>query len=529
MRVARHLVAVLLASAVAGCSPTAAPEPEVLVPSPPPPPPVADPGSIRPNASGGLVRGSDDAPTPPPPPKPGEIVIPKSGGTWPWNLTPAPAPRPFRPATLADVNGEVTGLAVRPAADRAVVTVDVPWKKLGDPRSTRVLWCDTAAGTVLAEWEVKDVWTPLDVNPDGTRMLVRRTEPDETKHALGVWTVASDNELKRKTWQPHNTPLVGSDGVLMTGSGGYNIDRTRDVVWAGWVGADRIVSSSAPGQFRVFDAATLKRLGTIDATPGRPAVTPDGTKVAFLVANGVALYDPAAASVVGTRRTGKPPSSAALAFSPSGNTLAIGGPDRVTFLDLIKGGVWDTFYPKSSSGPPVSESFAWAGDRHLISDPYLYDLATPIPVWEYGWASRSRTHGRQTWVAVRAFGKDATLRPFEFPHPGVAAQVAALAAKPGLFELKPGDGVRIDVAGIPAGKQSEVKATLTRRLAEIGYKPDPAGTAVAVALIDPPTVTHTGYQGFKPVAYDRTPARLKLVKGGKVLWELVLCPSYTFG
>src|SRR5207244_8181618 len=64
-----------------------------------------------------------------------------------------------------------------------------------------------------------------------------------------------------------------------------------EVRWAAFVGNDRIASASRAGQLRVYEADGLKPLATIDASMGRPAISPDGTKVAFLAGNSVALLD----------------------------------------------------------------------------------------------------------------------------------------------------------------------------------------------------------------------------------------------
>jgi hypothetical protein len=510
MRFPRRLAGlafVVSAYVVAGCG-TKEPSP----PETPTEPVVENTVGILPDASGGLIRGGkSDAPPPPPrQPRPGEIVLPKDGGAWPWNLAAAPDPRPFRPVAIPDADGTVTGLAVRPAADRAVVTLT----RAAGHADTRVLWCDTAAGTVLAEWEVKGAWVPWDLSPDGDRILVCRAGTTARPDTLAVWTVTADKELKRKAWQPHGAPEI--EGALVAAGPG-----DLDVVWAAWVGPDRIVSASRAGQLRTFAADTLKQVGTIDATPGRPAVTPDGTRVLFLVRNGVALLDPAAGTVGGVRRTGRLTAPAVLAVSPNGKTLAVGGHDRVTFLDLADGDVWDTLYPKPDDAPKgVPDSFGWAGDRYLLADRSLYDLTTPAPVWEYRGAARARCLGRQTWAVLVGGEAGATLRPFELPHPGADAKVTARTADPGVFLLRPGDGIRIDVAGVPADQQIEVGANLDRRVRAVGYRPDAAAAVILFASVDATgSEAAATFPGHPSVPYTRRPARLKLVKDGRVLWE----------
>jgi len=167
-RIAALVVAVGLACAV-GCgssSPPPAPEP----PAPKPQPlPVGDGSLIR--------RSNEPAPPPesPPPPKPGEIVLPKDGGAWPWNLAAAPAPAASRPVAISGylyAESTTAGIVVSPSARLAVVLIAERVKD--EEKMTRIVWCDLAAGAIRSEWKVKGNYAPLDMHPDGHRVLAVR-------------------------------------------------------------------------------------------------------------------------------------------------------------------------------------------------------------------------------------------------------------------------------------------------------------------------------------------------------------------
>jgi hypothetical protein len=409
---------------------------------PPPEAPAAPVVDTMPPGDGSLVRGSkESAPKPEPPaPRPGDIILPETGGAWPWNLAPAPPAGPSRPVAIPGYvypSSTTAGLVVSPAARRAVVLVAERVKD--EEKVTRVVWCDTAAGTILCEWKVKGNYTPLDLHPDGRRVLAVRSPGEGRTDQLELWTIGEGNKLRQQSWQPHDTLAVPADAdVLVIGAGpdSNQADPSRDVRWAAFAGPGRIASASRAGQLRVFDAETLQRVGTIDTTPAVPTLTPDGAKVVFLTRAGVALLDPVDAKVIGVRPVGAPPADPALAVSPDGKTLACAGNGRVNLLDLTTGTVRTTAVPKLEvmrQGQRLG--FGWAGDRHLLADRFLYDPARPEPVWDYGDIDRLLPRGRETWVVLRHGREDATLRSFALPHPAVGG-----GEKPGRSTLRP-DGI----------------------------------------------------------------------------------------
>src|SRR5437762_1191666 len=141
----------VLVVVVAGCSRSADPPPAAAANSQPAPAPDIDI-----NGNGSLIRGAKgpvepEEPPKPPEPRPGEIMTPVGGGAWPWEMGPAVEGAEPRPVNVAGVTGSVAGLAVSPAASRAVVFERLPIKNR--QAHTRVVLADTAAGTVVAEWE----------------------------------------------------------------------------------------------------------------------------------------------------------------------------------------------------------------------------------------------------------------------------------------------------------------------------------------------------------------------------------------
>ena len=448
------LLAALVAAA--GCSKSPSPQPEAAAEAAPPP--VADAAS---QTSAGPIRaGTGPAPVePPPPPKPGEVT-----GTGPWpDLGAFPDPG-HRSVAIPNVTGAVTGVAVNTAAGRAVVFEAVAGRPGG---ATRVILCDTAAGAIASEWEIKDTLVPLDLSPDGQRVLARVQSAPGT---LVLLTVGDDLRLRRKSWAAHGPPES-----RRRAGGRDRADRSHHVNWAGFVSDTRLASCSVAGQLRVFDTTTAERVGFFEGVLGRPAVCPDGTRLLALCTSGLAVLDPAAGRVVAVRPFDPPPGEKVLAVSPDGKTVACAAQGRVALLDLASGDRWDALIPALGTGPDRHAAFGWVGTGHLLYGANLFDPAISVPVWRFDGAAGLAVVGPKVWAVTKPAAGGAKyaqgVHPAgqgSWPRPSATAGLE----KPGAFALKAGAAVRVDVSGLPADKQAAVRAEVERNLARAGYRLD---------------------------------------------------------
>ncbi len=466
-------------------------------------------------------------PRPPelPPEGPTKLTLPEKPPPEPWLVGRATEPSPSAAVSFTRLSPfAVTGFAVRPEVNRAVVTIKVERADKKGPATvtaTRIALCDTAAGKVLTEWQVPGEHAALDMSPDGRFILVTGQNPGRNRETLRLWLVEEGEQLKRWQWVPHDVPEAGPP----RSDSGKRLSAAEavEVRWAAFVGNDRIVSTSRGGQLRVFNTDGQKAVATLDASPCRPAITPDGTKVAFLAGEDVALLDPTAGKVTHTRPLGPPPPYPVLAFSANGKNLAVGGNGKAALMDLATGEVRHVTLPKlrvNDTGT-YDKLFGWAGDRHLYADHQLHDPNFPLPLWEYSGAEHGQFRGRQLWVCLRPQGTTtSTVRAFTIPHADIEIPFTPATASPGVFALKPGDRVGIDVSGLPISRQNEAKATLEGRLKKIGYVPCAVAPTMLFASIDKDgTKTGVGLVSGGAVTYNRRPARLRLVQNGRELWS----------
>jgi hypothetical protein len=346
-------------------------------------------------------------------------------------------------------------------------------------------------------------------------MLATNPLPGSDRGVLRLWVIGRDGQLKRWNATAHTAPRDG----LRTDT---TVSGQLEVRWAAFLG-ERVVSMSRGGQLRVFNTEGLKPVATIDALPCRPAISPDESKVAFLIGQSVALLDPQTRKILGTRWIGQAPVHPVLRFSPDGRKLAIGGNGRAIILDMATGDFQNRFMPQLdvNDNGQFDRPFGWAGPNHLLADSLLFDLQLTAPVWSYSPAELVQFRGRDVWACVRAPGSPiATLKLYQLPGPGVEAAIASTRKKPGVFGLFPGSPVKIDVTGIPEERRSEVEQSLDKRLRALGFTPDPKADAIVFASVDSPgTRPSVVFGSLGSYSYTKKPARLRVVLNNKELWN----------
>jgi hypothetical protein len=414
----------------------------------------------------------------------------------------------------------ITGFAVRPDINRLVVSIK--WDKKGQPGATRLVMCDTALGKVVSEWQVAGHQAAIDLSPDARTILTTHFQAGRERTNLRLWTISADNQLRRSVWTPFLTPRP--DGFRVEPGEQPETTEIQEIRWAAFVGPDRLVAASRSGQIRVFETKGGKPLTVVEGSACRPTLTPDGTKVAFLTGDSVALLDPIAGAVVGTRWVGPIPQRAALAFSPDGARLAIGGNGKILLMSLTTGDIQEVLRPglQLSDRGAHETAFGWAGNKCVLVDGHLYDLQFPVAAWDYVGAEQFQFHGSQVWACVRpAGGTTATIAAYTLPHADAWRCMGANADRERPVAFKTGDAVQIDVSGIPENRRGDVQTALEQRLKGLGYQVDPKAPATLFAAVETGgTRTNITYSGYESVGYQKTAATLRLVVSGKEVWSL---------
>ena len=452
-----------------------------------------------------------------------QLLLPSEYQTEPWNVGKA--------FSIADTQGvrldkilpakhQIWGAAVSPQSGKAIITyVDKADRK---SKKTLAITCDVRSGKALARWPVEEYLAPYSIHPDGDQAILCRR--DGVRSARETLYIANrrpqSNTYELEMWRP----LVDADSME---DPDLYVEEW-EIMWAAYVGRERIVTLNKAGQMHVWDQKDRSRLAMIDDVVGTPTVTPDGSKVVFLTGDVVAMLDPAIPEITRAHRIGQLPEDPVVAIQPNGRLLAVGGKGQAVLMNLssLTQGTAMIDALSTSQGMDLHADFCWVGN-YLCSGRDIYNFDSPISIWRVDtgfW--QMKNHGR-IWAIVRDSNdrKRKIFRAFELPTRKIAEEVAKFYETSDVIALRVGDPVRIDVSGLPRERQEEVRATLNKRLKEIGYHVSANAHVALKASLEEPfeaDVTYNkmwGGKGRWDYTYHIQKARLEFVKGEQTLWS----------
>jgi hypothetical protein len=456
-------------------------------------------------------------------------ALPTNQNAMNWHVPPAPPSTASRAVDLGPAINDgwrPLGAAVSQSG-RAVMTYTNS-DDASDGDATRMAVIDVTQGRIDAAWEVPDLCIPLDIHPDGlTTILCRQDEALSERETLYVYRIPYDGSPVADAWKP----LIGLADATAQPS-----ERQTKIRWLQFAGPERLVTLNDDRTIHVWEFPSKLNLGSIPNVVGTPAVSPDGTRVAFLADDMLALLDPSAAQVVAAGRVGPLPSDPLIAFRSNGLQLAITGIGKTMIVDLATGQLThsETSRTHTSKAVKLMPDLAWIG-RFLYRDQRIYDFESAIPLWRYSGIEWAMPMDDRLWVVVRSnSSKQFVLQPIRLPVDKVETQVTRTYS-PELIALRTGDKVRIDVSAIPADRQAEIGDLLSKHLTENGFHPFDRAAIVLRASIDQPmqaAVTYVNFRGaFAPPLVDpaaeesrtcyfnRQPARLQIIVRNRILWS----------
>ena len=440
-------------------------------------------------------------------------VNPASGS---WKLTPPAAaasdlkPEIVRLPAKGDFFEKVNGLAVSPAARRAVIGYATNKPGRNDGGWTRIVLVDLEAGRVLGTATAAGQFAPMALADDGNRVLVRRDEfGGDKQDRLELWTLDGSAVHKLARWIPYDDAQHND----------------REVKWAAFLADGRLATCSGGGRLAVWELEPLRPVYQLSVKGGGvPALSPDRKLIAFATEKEVGVLDVAAGQVLVTREMQSTPWPA-LAFSPDGKRLACAGFDRLFVWDMASG---DLQREVKFQGVPVNGKITFAGnDQVLVGGQTLLDLERQIRLWDYHGGEAAAAAGGLAWfVASEGERAPGGLVGVKLPQETVLARLKAAEAEPDFFVLKQGTQVAIDVTGLTdADKRDQVASALKAKLEANGCQVGEGGTITLKAVTEKGKEREVSYHTFgmprfadKKYKVREYTSKLQFVYQGKPAW-----------
>ncbi len=444
-----------------------------------------------------------------------------------WDLKPCQATPTTRATNLSKAipsKVDIWGLAVTTESGKALVTY---LDKTEDRRShqTAGAYCDLFSGRVLSTFDLPEFAAPFSIDPTGKHAILCRRDAIRYGRETLYLADLDQDEVVLDRWRPLVDPSIEKPIPYVD---------EAEIMWASFVGTDRIVTVNDAGTLHVWSFPERKRIGSLLNVSGMPSLSPDRKRVVLIVGDMLMMLDPSEVMLVGQRRIGPTPKEPVIAIHPDGKKIAVGGKGDALVYDLE----YDEFFRitaqhlSADPGARLVSDFAWAG-TFLHSTRHLFDFNAPMAVWELDGTRWMTPLGDSYWAVVgRSFhpkrkSKDLILRPFKIPHQDIGSRIAHVNKNVEVLALRAGDSVQIDVTGIPADRRSEIRSILQQRLAEKGFVPAKSGKVTVKAFLDPEQTFETTYckQFTDPkktghtLSYRGRRGHLQIIKGNRTLWR----------
>jgi len=383
--------------------------------------------------------------------------------------------------------------------------VDPVSRSRADSGKTRLVRVNLETGKTEGTILVEGVYALMDISPNGEEILMREeAEHGQPGDVLEVWKPSGKEVERLKAFAPLQS------------------EKSQNKVQVALLGANgRVVVANFGNRGGIFNIADGQAVTTSQKVYS--ACLSADKKYAAILAESLLVVDlesgDTVASLPTTLRHG-----AVMAFSPDGKKLAAGFSSQITAWDLSTG---EVYRDEILSGVTAVQTlpFLWTSPTHLLVGMTLVDLENHLPLWTYVGADRAANYGGVTLLAADRPGQAGALVAMDLPHPAATAALKQALGSPGLFAVKPGTPVSIDVSGLPdAAEQEKTKAALETQLAAAGLKATPGAPVTLKASLTSASkeeqyrVLGAGFE-TRSVNVTRYTSRVELVAGGQTAWQ----------
>ena len=371
--------------------------------------------------------------------------------------------------------------------------------------TTRIALCDLTTGKCGTPAVGTGKMSPIALHDDGRQVVMRREEFGfGNQDRLEIWSPKGNKVSKTVSWIPYD----GDQGSA------------RDVLWAEFIDAERLVTSSREGKVVLWKFPEIEPICHFDTVGGAvPALSPDRKWIAYSNGTDVGLFDIEKQEAVAQQPTPEKLQWPYMAFSPSAKRLACVAFNKVLVWDVASGKLEHVI---PCPGINIHGSIEFPDDNYVLAgNKYLIDLENQLKLWTYDGAEQVRVVAGVTYFALTdGEKKPGALIPTQIPHPAAKELLKKALTDPNLFVLKAGTTVRIDVNGIfdPAERERVTKG-LTKQLNAVQCKVGPNGTIDLVATVEGPKESEIRFFNTGDYKFKEYFTRLKFVFKNQPAWE----------
>ena len=419
-----------------------------------------------------------------------------------WMATIGPFPAlGFKPKTTAlppkaNFFEGMKGIAYNPTAQKALVGYAMR------EGGVRLVMCDIQSGKTVGTAQAPGQMAPIALHPDGKQILMRRDEFGfGNLDRLEVWSIKGKGIQKSLIWTPYDDVQGGS----------------RDVMWAEFVDAETLVTSSRGGKVVVWAYPALKPLCHFELVDGAvPCLSGDRKTIGFCNGERVGLFDIATRKITALTSIAGKLQWPYTAFSPSGKRMACIAFSRILVWDTATGKLLQDF---ETPGIHIHGAISFPDENYILgANKYLIDLENQIKLWEYSGAEQFLSAGNLNLAGLGAHNASGALLALELPHKEARDLLAKALTQPDLFVFREGTVVKIDVAGVPAADQVHVREALTKKLAELKCTVADTGTISLVATVTGPKEREIRYMHSGDYKVQEYLTQLSFVYQGTSAW-----------
>ncbi len=304
--------------------------------------------------------------------------------------------------------------------------------------------------TVIGSWE--EPWKIYSMSADAKQFAAVIVSTFDKGNELAVFESTSEGKY---------APLFR----FTAGGGDWD-----EVLWAGFLSTNRLATISQKSTLTIWDLES-KRVTHQGSTSGvhTAAIGGRGELIALPSNSGIALIRGDDGKQVGLIpvKSSFPPS---VAFSPSGESLAVYTPFNVSIYRLTDGQLTQSIWVNESS----TGSIQWLGSYVLLNNKLLIDSEKGIPVWTYNIQNAQSTavFGGQLF-SLFAGENGGALIAYKLPHLDVDDLAKSKSAEE-IYCIRPGSSFRVTSRwnGMSPDEQKASESAVVEQLVSLGWVQD---------------------------------------------------------